>query len=119
MKIQKLRRGCVMRYIKYGISTIIVMIAEFGLSYILAMKYNFHLLNTMFYVGLFFSAFFVFFSSTGGLPTNYSEVRLASSYVGVKNKYKFKRTNGSLSVNSFVLGSVLFFLMGFLIALSI
>lgn len=106
------------RYLKFGIYTMLVMIVELGLSYFLATKFKLSLLNTMFYVGLCFSVFFVFFSSSGGLPTNFSEVRVATSYSGFKNKYKFKRTNGSLSVNSFVLGSVLFFLMGFIIAFS-
>ncbi|HCX51899.1 MAG TPA: hypothetical protein DG757_23410 [Bacillus sp. (in: Bacteria)] len=108
-----------MRYIKFGIYTIIVMMAELGLSYLLAEKFNYYLLDMMFYVGLFSSVFFIFFSSTGGLPTNYSEIRIALSYTGIKNNYKFKRTFGSLSVNCFVLGSVLFFLVGFMVAFSI
>lgn len=108
-----------MRYVKFGIFTMIVMLVEFGLSYFLAEVFHFRLLDIMFYVGLFFTIFFVFFSSTGGLPTNYSEVRLATSLVGIKSNYKFKRTFGSLRVNSFVLGSVLFFLVGFIVAFSV
>lgn len=105
-----------MRYMKIGISTAIVILVQLGLSYFLAERYHFQLLDMMFYVGLFFTIFSVFFSSTGGLPTNYSEISIATSYIGIKGNYKFKRTFGSLSVNSLVLGSVLFFLVGFIIA---
>lgn len=105
-----------MKYVRLGIFTMIVIFVELVLSYFLAAKFHYRLLDMMFYVGLFFSLFFVFFSSTGGLPTNYSEIQVAGSYMGIKDNYKFKRTFGSLSVNSFVLGSILFFIMGFLIS---
>lgn len=105
-----------MKYVKLGVFTILVMIVEFALSYMLASEFNFRLLDMMFYIGLFSTLFFVFFSSTGGLPTNFSEVRVAKSYLGIKSNYKFKRTFGSLNVNSFLLGSSLFFIMGFLVA---
>ncbi|MGG0718535.1 hypothetical protein ABE096_13205 [Robertmurraya massiliosenegalensis] len=105
-----------MKHLRFGIFTFVVMMVEFGLAYLLAEKFQFLLLDSMFYVGLFFSIFFIFFSSTGGLPTNYSEISVATSYHGLKNNYKLKRTFGSLNVNCFVLGSVLFFIIGFVIA---
>jgi hypothetical protein len=92
------------------------MMVEFSLSYLLAQKYHIPLLDTMFYVGLVSSTFSIFFSSTGGLIRDFNEAQLAKSYLGLKNKYKFKRTFASFSVNSFVVGSVTFFLLGFLAA---
>lgn len=105
-----------MKRLRLGLFTFLVMVAEFGFAYLLAEKFQLLLLDSMFYVGLFFTLFFIFFSSTGGFPTNYSEMSVATSYHGLKNNYKLKRTFGSLSVNPFVLGSVLFFMIGFVIA---
>lgn len=46
------------------------------------------------------------------MPSNYGEVE--TSYQGLKNEYKFKRSFGSLNENCFLLGSVLIFYYDFL-----
>ncbi|MGE8205604.1 hypothetical protein ACQKP0_13685 [Heyndrickxia sp. NPDC080065] len=105
-----------MNYIKFVIFTFIVMIVELVLSYLIAYKFNIRLLDATFFVGVFFSAIFIFFSSSGGLFTNASETLVAKSYIGLKNKYKINRTIGSLRINCFNFGSVLFLLIGFILA---
>ena len=101
-----------MRYGKFVISTMIVILLEFGISYLVAQKFNMLYLDAMFYVGLSLTLLFIFFSSTGGLFTNYSEMNTATSKTGLKNGYKLKRTLGSLSINYLNIGSLLFFLLG-------
>ncbi|MCM3030129.1 hypothetical protein [Niallia sp. MER 6] len=101
-----------MKYGKFVIATMVVILMEFGISYLVAQKLNIFYLDAMFYVGLSLTLIFVFFSSTGGLFTNYSEMTTAKSYLGFKNNYKLTRKLGSLSINCLNVGSLLFFLIG-------
>jgi len=108
-----------MKYGKFLILTFAVILVEFGISLLLVQKYNLLLLDSIFYVGIVFSLLFIFFSSTGGLFTNNSEMKTATSNLGFKNSYKLKRTLGSLSINCFNVGSFLFFLIGLAAAFSL
>ncbi|TRZ37562.1 hypothetical protein CEQ21_19130 [Niallia circulans] len=101
-----------MKYGRFLILTVAVILVELAISLLLAQKYNLLLLDSIFYVGLVFSLLFIFFSRTGGLFSNYSEMKTAASTLGFKNSYKLKRTIGSLSINCFNVGSFLFFLIG-------
>lgn len=102
-----------------AIFTVLVMVVEFGISYLIYYQFNYQLFGAMFLVGLVCSLVTIFFSSSGGIVSNYTESELASSYIGVKNGYKFKRRLGSVTVNCFNLGSVLFFISGFFIAFAL
>lgn len=104
-----------MKLVKFAIFTIIVMLMELGISYLIANKFNLQLLDGIFSVGFVFILVSIFFSSTGGLFTNYIEAKTVKILSGLSN-YKFKRTIGSLSVNCFNVGSILFFLIGLVVA---
>lgn len=108
-----------MKKLWFTIFTVLVMAVEFGISYLISFQFNYQLLGSMFLVGLASSLVTIFFSSTGGIVSNYHESELATSYIGWKNGYKFKRTLGSVSVNCFNIGSVLFFVIGFVVAFAI
>ena len=108
-----------MRSFKFAIFTIMVMIIEFGLSYLVANKFNLRLIDAIFTVGLLLTFLSIFLSSTGGLFSNYSDVKIASSFIGLKNNYKIKRTFEALNINCFNLGSILFFLIGLVVAIGI
>lgn len=108
-----------MKIVRLAVLTILVMLVEFGLSYFIANEWNMRLIDVMFFVGLLFSLFFIYFSSTGGITTNFVESSVALSFIGLTNNYKIKRTFGSLQINCFNLGSVLFLLVGFVVAFTI
>lgn len=108
-----------MKPFKFAIFTIIVIVIEFGISYLVANKFNIRLIDSIFSVGLLLSLFSLFFSSSGGLFSNYSDVKIASSYIGLKNNYKIKRTFEAFNINCFNLGSILFFLIGLVVAIGI
>ncbi|TKC19333.1 hypothetical protein [Robertmurraya kyonggiensis] len=108
-----------MKKLWFAIFTVLVMGIEFGISYLIFFLFNYQLLGAMFLVGLVCSLVTIFFSSSGGIVSNYTESNFATSILGLKNGYKFKRTLGSVSVNCFNLGSVLFFVLGFVIAFAI
>jgi hypothetical protein len=106
-----------MNYVKFAFFTVIVMIIEFGISYLVAYKFNLRFINAISFVGLFFTFISIFLSSTGGALTNLNDIKAATSLSGQMSNYKLKRTSESLSINCFNLGSILFFLIGIVVTL--
>ncbi|MFD2442520.1 hypothetical protein ACFSO7_00675 [Bacillus sp. CGMCC 1.16607] len=104
-----------MRVLRFVLFTVIVMLVEFGLSYLLSYKAKIPLIDAMFYAGVFFTVIFIYFSSTGGFISNVSQSKIARSYVGLRSNYKFQKTFGSLSVNYLNVGSVLYLLICFFV----
>ncbi|WP_449621522.1 hypothetical protein [Robertmurraya sp. Marseille-Q9965] len=108
-----------MKKLWFVIFTVIVMVVELGISYLISYQFNYQLFGSMFLVGLVCSLVTIFFSSSGGIVSNYTESNLATSFIGLKNGYKLKRSFGSISVNCCNLGSGLFFISGFVIAFAV
>jgi hypothetical protein len=77
-------------------------------SYFLSQKFEIKLIDMMFYVGVFTTAISLYFTSEGGIVTNYSEAETASSFQGLKSKHTFKRIIASLNLNFINVGSILF-----------
>lgn len=77
-----------MKYGKFVISTMVVILFEFGISYLVAQKFNILYLDVMFYVGLSLTLLFIFSQA----PEAY--LSTATSKTGLKNGYKLKRTFG-------------------------
>ncbi len=62
-----------MKYGKFVISTMVVILFEFGISYLVAQKFNILYLDVMFYVDLSLTLLFIFFSSALQQPLYFSK----------------------------------------------
>ncbi|KAA0547131.1 hypothetical protein FZW96_14245 [Bacillus sp. BGMRC 2118] len=105
-----------MKPIKYVLLTILVIGVNFGISFAISEAIGIHLLDGMLYVGIATSAMFIYFSSSGGFTSTRVEAEIATSIEGSKNNYQMKHSPFSLKVNPYVLGCILFFITGVIIA---
>ncbi|MBM6616961.1 hypothetical protein [Bacillus suaedaesalsae] len=105
-----------MNKLKYLIFTLIVMVLNFGVSYLVSNSIGIHLLDAILYVGIATSTIFIYFSSSGGFTSTRVEAEIATSIEGSKSNYQMKHSPFSLKVNPFVFGCVLFFITGVIIA---
>ncbi|MBM7660320.1 hypothetical protein JOC85_001087 [Bacillus mesophilus] len=102
--------------LKYFTFTLIVIVVETGLAYLVSQMTGLYLLDAMFYLGIACCATFIYFSSSGGMVANKNEAMVAASILGSKSNYSMKRSPFSLRLNPLVFGSIVFFVLGFVLA---
>ncbi|MFD1738074.1 hypothetical protein ACFSCX_16180 [Bacillus salitolerans] len=105
-----------MKRTRFLIFTLIVIFIEVGISYVITKIFPLRMIDAMFFVGVACSAFFGYFSSSGGMMANARDAEYATSWLGIKSKYKMNYKSFSIGVNFLVLGSIIFLLLGFIIA---
>lgn len=96
--------------------SMLVVLVELGLTYLISTKVETRFLDLMFYLGVAFVTITLFFSSTGGLISNRSDASVMNSLEGAFGGFKHKREFGSVSLNPLVGGSILYFILGILLA---
>jgi hypothetical protein len=96
--------------------TFIIILVETGIVYFISEKLTIRFLDLLFYAGVFFMLTALFFSSSGGLISNMSESKVMDSAHGMFGGFKHKRKLGSVSLNPFVVGSVLFLILSIVLS---
>jgi len=105
-----------LRYIRFLFLTCMVIIIEYLITLFISQKFDLRLIDAFFFVSVFFAVTTLYFSSAGGMFENKSEAEIATSYQGLRSNHKFQRTIGFLYVNFINVGSVLYLIIGFIVA---
>lgn len=88
--------------------TLLLLSGQFGATIWIARLINTTFLDAMFFTSIGFLALFIFFSSNGGLVSNYANVMASKQSFG---NDVYKRELFSFRINSFVLSALLFFII--------
>ncbi|MFV8827758.1 hypothetical protein [Alkalihalobacterium sp. APHAB7] len=88
--------------------TLLLLAGQFGATFWIARLINMTFLDTMFFTSIGFLALFIFFSSNGGLVSNYANVMASKQSFG---NDVYKREVFAFRINLFVLSSLLFFII--------
>lgn len=105
-----------MAKLRLSIFTVIFILIETAIVYFLSGRFNIRLLDSMFYVGVFFILSSFIFSSSGGSLSNLSEAKVMKTLNGAFGGFKHNRTFASISINAFTVGSTIFMIAQIVLA---
>lgn len=102
--------------IRFIISTFIIMLVQICIIFYASTKFEVRILDLMFYFGVLFTVISLFFSSNGGFISNLSDAKVMNSINGMFGSFKHTRSIGNININPFVVGSILLFIGGIILA---